>query len=104
MSIPWTHEDTRAYLKSNPLPTEFVWKRSDNGQIEHVQPTYRTSEGYGKWLHETPHFQGLFELIHDLILEAGERLPDIDEIAAMLAAIKKRDEDNAREMPFGPPN
>jgi hypothetical protein len=86
----WTKADTMEYLSTNPLPQDFAW-RHKNGQLTAVQPSYAVSD-YGKWLHDTPYFQGLFELIHDLILAAGSTLPDIGAIVAQLNQIRRERE------------
>ena len=78
----WTADDTKEYLDSNPLPVGFTWKHKD-GEHRLVQPSYKI-ESYGKWLRESPNFQGLFEEIHRLIVAQGSRLPDIDTVAAEL--------------------
>jgi hypothetical protein len=78
----WTHEDTRDYLSANPLPSDFVWPHSEGGKRA-VHPSYRVKGGYGKWLHETPYFPGLFERIHELLFNLPE-LPPPEQIAAML--------------------
>lgn len=89
----WTKLDTMAYLTANPLPTDFTWRRSDGrkdadnrGALAAVQPTYAVAD-YGKWLHDTPYYQGLFELIHDLLFNAP-RLPEIHDLARQLTAIR----------------
>ena len=82
-----------AYLTDNPLPVDFQWfhrNKDPNGKplMAAVKPIYSISGGYGKWLHDTPYFPGLFELIHDLLFHSGSTLPDIDTLTAQLAAIK----------------
>lgn len=79
----WTADDTKEYLDANPLPAGFTWKHKDGGQRP-VQPTYGVSS-YGKWLRETPNFQGLFEEIHRT-LAAGSMLPSAEELARTLLA------------------
>lgn len=96
---PWTKDDTADYLAANPLPVDFRWKHRD-GTLQVVHPSYRTSGGYGKWLRETPYFPGLFEEIHDVIVEAGARLPDIDEIARLLTAERELRAKNDEPLPF----
>lgn len=59
------------YLNTNPLPLTFTWTHRDGGK-RHVQPSHRNVTGYGKWLRETPYFQGLFELIHDILVPLDE--------------------------------
>lgn len=78
----WTPEDTKEYLDHNPLPKDFTWRHKDGG-LRPVQPSYSV-ESYGKWLRETPNFQGLFEEVHRVIVHAGAKLPDIDTVAAEL--------------------
>jgi hypothetical protein len=95
LAASWSAEDTRDYLDTNPLPPGFTWRHKDGtgtttspaglvltGQRP-VQPSYSVAS-YGKWLRETPNFQGLFEEIHRIILRAGATLPDIEAIAAEL--------------------
>lgn len=89
----WTKADTMTYLTANPLPLDFAWRRSDGrkdadgrGVLAGVQPTYAI-DNYGKWLHDTPYYQGLFELIHDLLFTAP-RLPEIHDLAAQLTTIR----------------
>jgi hypothetical protein len=86
MMEPWSRDDTMKYLNANPLPRTFRWTHRDGGERE-VQPAHRAVTGYGKWLRETPYFQGLFELIH-AILEMKEELGDavwlVEEIRAKL--------------------
>lgn len=66
---PWSQADTRAFLTKFPLPSEFTWPNRD-GIEKPVLPSYRITGGYGKWLHETPNFPGLFELVHGIIARA----------------------------------
>lgn len=87
---PWTKADTMDYLSANPLPTDFKWRRRD-GELVSPQPTYAISN-YGKWLHDTPYFQGLFELVHELVLAAGSTLPDVETLVAQLDRIRKERE------------
>lgn len=89
----WTHADTMAYLDENPTPVDFTWfhKNKDaHGRpiLAVVKPKYTLSGGFGKWLHDTPYFPGLFELIHDLLFHSGATLPDIDTLVAHLDRIK----------------
>ena len=72
--MPWSHADTRRYLDEFPLPVDFLWPHSGGGERP-VMPTHRQVTGYGKWLQETPYFQGLFEIIH-LILARADALGD----------------------------
>lgn len=58
----WSVQDTEDYLRDQPLPNDFEWK----GQL--VMPARGSKRGYGAWLRETPYHQGLFELIHRLLL------------------------------------
>lgn len=83
----WTQEDTIDYLRLNPLPADFIWKNR-TGQNAAVKPSYNVAN-YGKWLHETPYFPGLFELIHDLLFSAGSRLPSITTLTDQLARIRR---------------
>lgn len=94
----WTKADTMEYLARNPLPTDFRWRRGnfkdeafDTLPLVAVQPTYAVAD-YGKWLHDTPYFQGLFELVHELIIAAGAKLPDIADLTRQLEAIRRERE------------
>ena len=80
--LAWTPEDTKEYLDANPLPIGFTWKHKDGG-LRAVHPSYSVAS-YGKWLRETPNFQGLFEEIHRVIVQAGAKLPSIEQVAAEL--------------------
>lgn len=89
----WTKQDTIDYLAENPLPVDFEWFHRDKGpdgkpKLAVVMPKYSLHGGYGKWLHDTPYFPGLFELIHDLLFHAGAGLPDIETITRQLVAIR----------------
>ena len=79
---PWEHADTRRYLDANPLPIDFLWPDQD-GTSRPVRPRHKSVIGYGKWLHETPYFPHLFELIHTIIVHASE-LGDAAWLAAEL--------------------
>lgn len=83
----WTKADTMDYLSANPLPKDFVWRHRD-GSLAPVHPKYAV-QNYGKWLHDTPYFQGLFEDVHSLVMSAGSLLPAIETIASQLNAIRK---------------
>lgn len=76
----WTHDDTEAWLTENPLPVHFRWPHRDalaNGEENLMAPLPKYNlENYGKWLHETPYFPGLFEEIHAVLLQMGAELPD----------------------------
>jgi hypothetical protein len=86
--VAWTAEDTMAYLTANPLPSDFVWPHRDGG-LRPVVPSHSVLKGgYGKWLRETPYFQGLFELIHDLLLRA-DPLPDAEGLARALNEVRR---------------
>lgn len=63
---PWSDIQTEGWLTQYPLPVEFMWP-DRYGKLRRVLPTYRITGGYGKWLHETPYFPGLFEEIHQII-------------------------------------
>lgn len=67
----WTHADTRAWLTRYPLPADFTWPDRD-AVVRAVLPSNRLSGGYGKWLHETPYFPGLFELVHTILARAPD--------------------------------
>lgn len=84
--LTWTHADTIGYLSANPLPVDFLWRYKD-GENAPVRPSYNVAN-YGKWLHDTPYFPGLFELIHDLLFSAGSRLPDTETLVRQLTAIR----------------
>lgn len=90
MTAPWTRDHTMLYLNSNPLPLSFKWTHRDGGERP-VQPSHRSVTGYGKWLRETPYFQGLFELIHD-ILEPLDEVGDGEWLAAQIALHQQRAE------------
>lgn len=82
-----------AYLDENPTPVDFEWFHRDKGPggkpvLAVVRPKYAIKGGFGKWLHDTPYFPGLFELIHDLLFHCGATLPDIETLVAQLEAIK----------------
>jgi hypothetical protein len=81
-ALTWSPDDTKDYLDDNPLPVGFTWKHKDGG-LRPVQPSYSVPS-YGKWLRETPNFQGLFEEIHRIIVHAGVKLPDAQQVAAEL--------------------
>lgn len=66
---PWTDMQTEGWLNEYPLPVDFRW-RDRYGIDRLVLPTYRVKGGYGKWLHETPYFPGLFELCHHILARA----------------------------------
>ena len=72
--ITWTRDNTMQYLNLNPLPLTFKWHHRDDpeGTERTVMPAHRNVTGYGKWLRETPYYQGLFELIHDILFSADE--------------------------------
>ncbi len=82
--VDWSLDDTMHYLTANPLPADFHWPHRDYpaDRPQPVHPKNRIHAGYGKWLRETPYFPGLFERIHGIILEAGDTLPDAEQIAA----------------------
>lgn len=84
------------YLNANPLPVTFKWTHRDGGDRT-VQPSHKSVTGYGKWLRETPYFQGLFELIHD-VLTPLDALGDSD---WLVAQIRRRQELAEQEkLPF----
>lgn len=87
---PWTPEDTQRYLTEHPLPPAFRWQHRDGGEAV-VAPTYRLTGGYGKWLRETPYFQGLFEEIHAILARLGnaDQLPTPDALATQLTAARR---------------
>jgi hypothetical protein len=98
----WSREDTRDFLTANPLPSDFVWPHRDGGKRP-VQPVYRVTGGYGKWLSETPYFPGLFELIHRELFNCGETLPTAEILAAMLRQIlAEREAHEAARLPLQP--
>ena len=89
----WLDTDTMAYLDMNPLPVDFQWFHRNKDKagkplLVVVKPTYHIRDGYGKWLHDTPYFPGLFELIHDLLFHSGAQLPGITTLTATLERIK----------------
>jgi hypothetical protein len=93
----WSPDDTEEFLNVQPLPVGFQWRLSKTsatarrGDLVAVQPSHRDL-AYGKWLRETPYFQGLFELVHQLVLEAGEQLPTAEALAARLDALRAAQE------------
>lgn len=99
----WTYADTAAYLKANPLPADFLWRKNEPTKhlplaqqpLAGVRPTYAVAD-YGKWLRETPYFPGLFELIHDLLF-SHPGLPDVATLAAQLTQIR-RERDGQQEL------
>lgn len=98
----WTREDTRDYLTANPLPNDFVWPHREGGKRP-VQPAYRVSGGYGKWLWETPYFPGLFELIHRELFNCGDTLPTPEILASVLNQIlAEREAQEAARLPLKP--
>jgi hypothetical protein len=96
---PWSQNDTEEFLNIEPLPAGFKWRltkstsRGDRGALVDVQPAHRDLS-YGKWLRETPYFQGLFELVHQVVIDAGAELPSADEIAARLNTIRQEREES----------
>ncbi len=90
---PWSADDTEELLNIEPLPAGFKWRltktssRAMRGELVDVQPAHRDL-AFGKWLRETPYFQGLFELAHQVVVEAGAKLPSGEEIAARLTALR----------------
>lgn len=93
MPAPWSADDTEEFLNIEPLPAGFKWRltktsaRAPRGELVDVVPAHRDL-AYGKWLRETPYFQGLFELVHQVVVEAGEKLPSGEEIATRLTALR----------------
>ena len=96
MLAPWTRDHTMQYLNCNPLPPTFKWTHRDGGERT-VAPSHKSVTGYGKWLRETPYFQGLFELIHD-ILEPLDEVGDGEWMAEQIALHQKRSEQE--KLPF----
>lgn len=80
--VPWEEADTRSYLDANPLPVGFAWL-ADDGTERPVRPRHSSVTSYGKWLHETPYFPGLFEIIHRVLVHAKD-LGDADWLAEEL--------------------
>lgn len=81
---PWSKDDTEAFLTAYPLPSTLTWPGKD-GKTHAVTPKYKI-EAYGKWLRETPYYPGLFDAVHEVLLAAGDALPDSDE--RILAALE----------------
>lgn len=71
---PWDEMSTEGWLTEYPLPADFTWT-DRYGKERPVLPTYRIKGGYGKWLHETPYFPGLFELVHKILALAPSDQP-----------------------------
>jgi hypothetical protein len=86
---PWTKENTVDFLNRYPLPTSFAWPGKD-GKPLNVCPSYQIKHGYGKWLHDTPYYPGLFEAIHEVLISFGENLPSEAELIAGLEPRKAR--------------
>jgi len=80
--VPWEKANTERYLTANPLPLTFTWL-ADDGVERPVRPRHTTVTSYGKWLHETPYFPGLFELIHRVLVNTPQ-VGDCDWLAAEL--------------------
>lgn len=89
--MSWNRDATMRYLNANPLPAAFKWPHRDGGE-RHVLPSHRNVTGYGKWLRETPYFQGLFELIHLILDQAPGELGDGDWLAAEIRRHQQRTE------------
>lgn len=87
------------YLNANPLPMSFRWKHRDfpEGPERPVQPSHKSVAAYGKWLRETPYFQGLFELVH-AVLEAAPELGDCEWLAEEI--IKRRVRADQEKLPL----
>lgn len=84
----WTKDLTQDYLTHNPLPLGFKWphrdyKHEDDGGLRDVKPSHKEVTAYGKWLRETPYFPGLFELIHEILMQS-EDLGDAEWLASEL--------------------
>jgi hypothetical protein len=97
----WTRENSEAWLKDNPLPTDFLWdrvdKRADGMKVvtsafypAPVIPDYRITKGYGFWLRTTPYFPGLFEEIHEILVMAPNDLPLTPEWLAEQLLVRKK--------------
>lgn len=86
----WSRDDTMHYLNANPLPASFRWRHRDDppGTDRPVVPSHRSVTGYGKWLRETPYFQGLFEVAH-ACLEAAPEVGDADWLATQIRAVDR---------------
>lgn len=80
------------FLNEIPLSPEFTWPHRDTGSDEPVKPSHGMVTGYGKWLRETPYFQGLFELCHDLLEEAPTEF-EADWLEIQLQTLRKKFED-----------
>jgi hypothetical protein len=78
----WTRDHTMRHLNANPLPETFRWPHRDGGE-RIVQPSHKNVTGYGKWLRETPYFQGLFERVHE-ICARSDALGDGDWLAGKI--------------------
>ena len=86
---PWDRAATRAYLDANPLPPTFTWKHRDGGQRP-VHPSHKQVTGYGKWLHETPYFPGLFELIHGILALSDAHTKTVGDAVWLAAELERR--------------
>lgn len=87
----WTPDHTEAWLKTNPLPVDFLWPHRDKNadglpRLVPVLPSYQLHKGYGFWLRTTPYFPGLFEEIHAILVRVppDAALPTPDELAHIL--------------------
>jgi len=89
----WTRDHTMRFLNANPLPQGFRWKHRDypDGPERPVQPSHKTITAYGKWLRETPYFQGLFELVHATLCHSVD-LGDAEWLAEEVMKRRVREE------------
>lgn len=86
---PWNEENTVDFLNRYPLPTSFCWPGKDGKPLA-VCPSYQIKHGYGKWLHDTPYYPGLFKAIHESLIAFGENLPSDAELIAALEPRKAK--------------
>lgn len=99
--VAWTKDDTAAYLSESPLPSDFLWPHRDGGERAVVPAHSYLRGGYGKWLRETPYYQGLFELVHELLarLPADAELPTPEQLAKILAEVRRLKGEQANLFP-----
>ena len=93
-SLSWTLDCTMRLLNGLSLPKDFTWPHRDGGE-QTVWPRHSAVVGYGKWLRETPYFPGLFELAHDILVDAPEEVTT-DWLPGRLRALRAKLEQEPR--------
>ncbi len=97
----WSKGDSVEWINVHATPLfadHLRWPDRDK-KTRRVEPAHgHLKGGYGKWLAETPHFPGLFELIHGLVLnwQGGAKVPTGAEVLAELERIWKEREGQGR--------